>query len=94
MQGRSHSTLAVAGCHVLASPFQPSRGASLWAAVAYAVDINPAMIIHLNQRIRQAGLDNVRTMLALPDDPLLPDASVDRFFICETWHHIENRARI
>ena len=60
------------------------------AGRVYAVDINPAMIIHLNERIRQAGLDNVRTILALPDDPLLPDASVDRFFICETWHHIED----
>jgi len=56
----------------------------------YAVDINPEMIVHLNQRIRDAGLDNVRTILALPDDPLLPDASVDDVFLCETWHHIDN----
>jgi ubiquinone/menaquinone biosynthesis C-methylase UbiE len=30
---------------------------------------------------------------AAPDDPLLADASIDRFFICDTWHHIENRER-
>ena len=54
----------------------------------FAVDISPDMIIHLNQRVRDAGLDNVRTILALPDDPLLPEASVDRVFICDTWHHI------
>jgi len=23
----------------------------------------------------------------------LADASIDRFFICDTWHHIENRDR-
>jgi arsenite methyltransferase len=53
-----------------------------------AVDINPDMILHLNQRIRDARVDNVRTVLALPGDPLLAPASVDRIFICETWHHI------
>jgi ubiquinone/menaquinone biosynthesis C-methylase UbiE len=55
-----------------------------------AVDINPDMIVHLNRAVRDAALDNVRTILALPDDPLLAAASVDRVFICETWHHIGN----
>ncbi len=55
-----------------------------------AVDSNQDMIVHLNQRIRDAGLENVRTILALPDDPLLAPSSVDRVFICETWHHIGN----
>ena len=55
-----------------------------------AVDINPDMIVHLNQRVRDAGLGNVRTILALPDDPLLAPSSVDRIFICDTWHHIGN----
>ncbi len=55
-----------------------------------AVDISPDMIVHLNQRVRDARLDNVRTILALPDDPLLAPASVDRVFICDTWHHIGN----
>ncbi len=55
-----------------------------------AVDISPDMIVHLNQRVRDAGLENVRTIPALPDDPLLASASVDRVFICDTWHHIGN----
>jgi ubiquinone/menaquinone biosynthesis C-methylase UbiE len=55
-----------------------------------AVDINPEMIVHLNQRIRDAAAANIRTILALPDDPLLAASSVDRVFICETWHHIGN----
>lgn len=58
----------------------------------YAVDINPDMILHMNRGIRDMNLKNIVTILAAPDDPLLPDASVDRFFICETWHHIENQA--
>jgi ubiquinone/menaquinone biosynthesis C-methylase UbiE len=45
----------------------------------------------MNQRIRDLKLKNVVTVLSLPDDPLLMDASINRFFICNTWHHIENR---
>ena len=59
----------------------------------YAVDVDPGMVRHLNKRVRDAGVDNVRSVLAAPDDPLLPDASVDRFFICDTWHHIEDQAK-
>ncbi len=60
--------------------------------VVYAVDISADMILHLNQAVRDAGLDNVRSILARPDDPLLPARAVDRVFICDTWHHIANHA--
>ena len=59
----------------------------------YAVDVNPDLIVHLNRRIRDLKLKNVVTILCAPDDPLLADASIDRFFICDTWHHIENHDR-
>jgi len=59
----------------------------------YAVDINPDMILHMNRRIRDMQLKNIVTVLAAPDDPLLMDASVDRFFICDTWHHIQNQTQ-
>jgi len=54
-----------------------------------AVDIDPEMIRYLNRRVRDAGVRNVQTILAEPADPLLPDASVDRFVVVDTWHHIE-----
>jgi arsenite methyltransferase len=57
----------------------------------YAVDIAPDMIRHLNRRLRDAGVRNVQTILAEPNDPLLPDASVDRFVVVDTWHHIEDQ---
>lgn len=56
------------------------------------VDVNPDMIAHLNRRAHEAGLHNLQTILAPPDDPLLPPAGVDRVFICNTWHHIESQA--
>ncbi len=59
----------------------------------YAVDINPDMIRHLNRRIRDLAITNVVTVLCAPDDPLLGDGSVDRFFICDTWHHIPGHSK-
>jgi len=59
----------------------------------YAVDVSPDMIRHVNRRIRETKTTNVVTMLADPDDPLLPDRSVDRFFICDVWHHVDNQSK-
>ncbi len=59
----------------------------------YAVDVDPEMVRDLNRRVRDLGRRNVVTVLADPDDPLLPDASVDRFVIVDTWHHIADQAR-
>ncbi len=57
----------------------------------FAVDINPDMILYMNRYIRDKKVKNVTTILSAPDDPLLTDASVNRFFICNTWHHLQNR---
>jgi predicted methyltransferase len=59
----------------------------------YAVDVSPDMVRHLNRRLRDAGVRNVVPVLSDPDDPLLPDASVDRFVIVNTWHHVENQPK-
>lgn len=58
-----------------------------------AVDISPDMILHMNRRLRDAGIRNVQTVLSAPDDPLLADSTVDLFFICDTWHHIDERPK-
>ena len=64
------------------------------AGRVYAVDISPDMVRHLNRRLRDAGVRNVVDgALPDPDDPLLPDASVDRFVIVDTWHHVEDQAK-
>jgi arsenite methyltransferase len=59
----------------------------------YAVDISPDMILYMNRRIRDLKLNNVITVLSAPDDPLLQDHSVNRIFICDTWHHIQDKAK-
>jgi ubiquinone/menaquinone biosynthesis C-methylase UbiE len=58
----------------------------------YAVDISPDMILYMNRRIRDTKATNVVSILADPGDPLLPEL-VDRFFICEVWHHVENHTK-
>jgi arsenite methyltransferase len=59
----------------------------------FAVDISPDMILHINRRIRELKATNVVSILAEPDDPLLPDQSVNRFFFSDSWHHIENQTK-
>ena len=59
----------------------------------YAVDVSPDMIRHVNRRIRETKTTNVVTILADNDDPLLPDQSVNRFFICDVWHHVGNQTK-
>ena len=59
----------------------------------YAVDVSPDMVRHINRRIRDSKTTNVITVLADPDDPLLADQSVNRFFICDVWHHVEKQTK-
>lgn len=57
----------------------------------YAVDISPDMIRRMNERIHEAALPNISTILASPNNPLLP-RPVDRFLFVNVWHHIEDQA--
>jgi ubiquinone/menaquinone biosynthesis C-methylase UbiE len=59
----------------------------------YAVDVSADMILHINRRIRDTQANNVVSVLADPEDPLLPERSVNRFFICDVWHHVENQTK-
>lgn len=56
-----------------------------------ALDINKGMIAHLRQRLTQEQLKNVTVVQVPPHDPLLIDQSADVVFICDTYHHLEDR---
>jgi ubiquinone/menaquinone biosynthesis C-methylase UbiE len=58
--------------------------------IAYAVDIDPALLKIVERSATEAGIDNIRTVHAAPDDPKLPEP-VDLVFICDTLHHIPNQ---
>lgn len=53
-------------------------------------DIEPGMVINLNDRARREGLDNLVGVLAGPESPHLP-RTVDLVFFCDTVHHIGGR---
>lgn len=56
------------------------------AGKVYAVDIAQMLLDKAKQQSPALEL-----VLAAPDDPRLPPASVDTIFICNTLHHIEHR---
>lgn len=56
-----------------------------------AIDSEPAMVTHLGSRAKTDRLENVLPILALPEDPFLPAARVDRVLVVDTYHHIDDR---
>jgi predicted methyltransferase len=58
------------------------------AGRVYAVDINPEAIQYIDNRIAKESLRNVRTILSKPDDPLLPDKSVNAVLLLKTYHEV------
>lgn len=56
-----------------------------------ATDIEPDMVRYLDDRAKHEQLANVRAVLATPDEPTLPPASVDRILIVDVWHHVADR---
>lgn len=57
----------------------------------WAVEIDPALVGQMRSRFAQEGLSNVQARLAEPDDPGLPEQSLDRILLVDTWHHMRNR---
>ncbi len=60
------------------------------AGIVYAVDVDAPMLELIAKESRERGYMNVRTLLAEHHDPKLPQ--VDLIFLCNTYHHLEDRA--
>jgi len=65
-----------------------TRRFALHAARVYAVDIDAKLL----EAAMKGAPKNVEAVLAAPDDPRLPAASVDTIFFCDVLHHIAHRA--
>jgi ubiquinone/menaquinone biosynthesis C-methylase UbiE len=57
----------------------------------YAVDIDRGNLEYIADQARKRGYGNIETILAKPDDPLLPEKTVDLIFTCNTYHHLTDR---
>jgi len=55
----------------------------------YAVDISPGMLEHLHARKADEGWSNVDVVPCSERSANLPEDSVDRVFVCDTYHHFE-----
>ena len=58
----------------------------------YGIDIEPNLVGYLNARAVREKLPNLTSILGDPDDPKIPER-VDLVFICDTYHHIQHRAK-
>ena len=56
--------------------------------VVIAEDINPLAIEYIGKRALKEDLSNVRTVLGSPDDPRLPEGSVDAVLMLKVYHEI------
>jgi ubiquinone/menaquinone biosynthesis C-methylase UbiE len=56
--------------------------------VVYAADINPEAVRFVGDRVRKEQLQNVKTILNQPDNPLLPAKSVDAVLLLKTYHEV------
>ena len=57
----------------------------------YAVDIEQSMLDYIRSR-DDVMQDRVIPVLAAPDDPKLPDGTIDIVLTVNTWHHIKKRS--
>lgn len=55
----------------------------------YAVDISPVLLGHLRRRAAEGGYGQVEVVVGGDHDARLPENSVDRLYICDTYHHFE-----
>ena len=58
----------------------------------YAVDIDADMNTDLKLRVKEKEYENIEVVLATPNDPGLPENSIDLIFSSNAYHHLENRA--
>jgi SAM-dependent methyltransferase len=58
--------------------------------VVYGIDVEPELVDYLNRRAGREGLSNLRSVLGAFEDPRIPEP-VDVIFLCNTYHHIEDR---
>ena len=69
-------------------PFAKALGPT---GVVYCCDIDAEPMKKLQDKAKAAGLENIVTVLAAEDRPMLPPGSLDIVFFCNTNHHLADR---
>jgi len=63
-------------------------------ATVYAVDINREYLKYIDERATRERLPNIKTILGVEDDPLLPKESVDAVLLLKTYHEVAQPIRL
>ena len=58
----------------------------------YGVDTETAMVKHLSERAKKAGLGNLKAVSGAPNDPRLPEKA-DLVVLVDVYHHVGDRER-
>lgn len=60
----------------------------------YAVDVEPEMLKYAEESVVHMHRSyTAEFILARPDNPKLPYESIDLLFVCNTYHHLEDRTK-
>jgi FkbM family methyltransferase len=56
----------------------------------YAVDIQPEMLSIIRERMRKRELHNIKLVRGAPDDPKLPDSTLDAALMVDAYHEFSH----
>ena len=59
--------------------------------LVYAEDVQNEMINAISRRVSREGLTNVRPVLGLKNDALLPAGALDAVLVVDAYHEVEDR---
>lgn len=57
----------------------------------YAVEIDEDLVTRLEKQAKEQDHLNVTAVRGQVDDPLLPDGEIELVFLCNAYHHIQDR---
>ena len=61
------------------------------AGKAIGLDVEPSMVRYMKENAKKLGLKNYEARVVKTDDPELGRETTDIVFLCDTYHHIDNR---
>jgi ubiquinone/menaquinone biosynthesis C-methylase UbiE len=59
---------------------------------AIGLDLEPGMVAYMRKDAAKLGLQSYQARVVKPDNPGLAPDSVDLIFVCDTFHHLQNRS--
>lgn len=91
IEPRQGEVIADVGCGTGRWSFPLARAVGPHGRI-YGVDIDPKKVEVARRRMRVEAVQNVEIIHSLPDDPMLPEGSLDAVFLNNVIDYVERRA--